>query len=144
MQQQNPMGGLLDTGMGGMGMTASNPNDLMGMGMGMGMGVPDQNNNPLGDLLGGGVQQPVAQPAQSNPFGGGSVDIFGGGASSGGDMFGAMQAPAAPSFPAYTAYEDAVLKIGFNFRREIGQQNNHTITAIFANKTSTPIENVSV
>jgi len=31
MQQQNPMGGLLDTGMG---MPASNPNDLMGMGMG--------------------------------------------------------------------------------------------------------------
>jgi len=73
------------------------------------------------------------------------MDIFGGGPSGGGgDMFGNMQAPAAPSFPAYIAYEDAVLNIGFNFRREMGAPNNHTISAIFANKTSGPIENVSI
>ena len=60
------------------------------------------------DLLGGGMQQQPAAP--SNPFGG---DIFGGGAS-GGDMFGDMQS-SAPSFPDYTAYEDAVIKIGFKF-----------------------------
>lgn len=48
-----PMGGgLLDMGM-GMGMPQSNPNDLMGMGFGG--GAPAQAN-PMGDLLGGGMQ----------------------------------------------------------------------------------------
>lgn len=90
------------------------------------------------DLLGGG-----GSAQQQNPFGG-STDIFGGGAAaSGGDLFGEMQS-SAPTFPEYIAFEDSVIKIGFSFKRDMMARNNHTITAVFQNKTGSPVGNISM
>lgn len=58
-------------------------------------------------------------------------------------MFGEMQA-AEPTFPSYTAFEDAAVSLGFNFRREIGATGSHTITAVFKNKTQVPIEGLNM
>lgn len=80
----------------------------------------------------------MPQPVRQNPFGG-SNDIFGGGSDG---LFGEMQA-AGPTFPAYT-FEDGALALGFHFRREMGASNNHTLTAVFKNKTSVPIEGVGI
>lgn len=46
---------------------------------------------------------------------GGSNDLLGGG---GGDAFGSMQS--VPSFPAYMAFEDNIIGLGFAFKREMG------------------------
>jgi len=61
---------------------------------------------------------------------GGSNNLLGGG----GDAFGSMQA-AAPSFPAYVAFEDDIIGLGFAFKKEMGTNNTHIISATFKNKS---------
>jgi len=60
---------------------------------------------------------------------GGSNDLLGGG----GDAFGSMQA--APSFPAYVAFEDDIIALGFDLKKEMGSNNTHIISAVFKNKS---------
>jgi len=64
------------------------------------------------------------------------------GGSGGNDGFGSMQAT--PSFPAYLAFENSSIAIGFEFSREMGSANTHIITAHFKNKTLTGMSAVSM
>jgi len=69
---------------------------------------------------------------------GGSNDLLGGG----GDAFGSMQA--APTFPAYVAFEDDIIGLGFSFKKEMGTNNTHIISAMFKNKSQIPITSVNM
>lgn len=151
-------GGLLDLDMmmGGTGAPETKPGqdmmDLLGAGTSMpaaggavdllgGLGAmggappmqqPGMMAQPQTDIFGGGA------PA-SNPFGGN--DLLGGGAPAmGGDLFGVTSS--GPAFPAFVAYEDNVIALGFDMQRDMS--NNHEITAVFKNKTAGPLSNVSV
>jgi len=42
------------------------------------------------------------------------------------------------------AFEDEKIALGFSFRREMGQNNTHNITAYFKNKTSQGFSGVSM
>jgi len=70
------------------------------------------------DLFGGNLQ---VQP---------QADLFGGGA----DGFGGMQA-AEPTFPSYICYEDNIIKMGLEFKRDVINNSVHTLTARFKNQT---------
>lgn len=47
-----------------------------------------------------------------------------------------------PYFPAYLAFEDSVIQIGYDFRRE--GSNTHIITAYYKNKTGVSLSNVNM
>ena len=88
------------------------------------------------DLLGGGM------PASSQPSGG-QLDLFGGSTNNndgGIDLF--SSAPSSSSFPSFIAYEDSVIDLGFDLKRE--RPNQHLITAHFRNKGSTSLSGVSL
>ena len=55
-----------------------------------------------------------------------------------------MSAPSQPAFPSYIAFEDGALQIGINFRRELGANNQHVLTAVFKNKTSSQLDSVAI
>jgi AP-1 complex subunit gamma-1 len=105
----------------------------------MGMGAPVQPSNDLNDIFGGGmVSQPVAQQPVADLFGGGN-DLFSMGASQPAvDLFGG----ALSAFPSYLAYEDTILAIGLDCKREGG--NNHLITAHFKNKGGIQLSNINL
>ena len=93
----------------------------------------------MGDLFGGA---PVQQQ---------TTDIFGGAPSSApvADPFGGQNSlmgavSSAPAFPAYIAYEDQVLAIGFAFQRDLSAANTHTITAHFKNKSGSNLTGVAM
>jgi len=50
----------------------------------------------------------------------------------------------APAFPAYVAYEDSIIAIGFAFQRDLSAANTHTITAHFRNKTGSNLSGVTM
>ena len=75
-----------------------------------------------GDLLG-------ANPMQANAFGAQPM---------GGNMFGG----GAPSFPSYTAYEDANMTIGFAFDKQSASQV--TVTAHVKNKSSVTLNQIKL
>lgn len=110
---------------------AAPTNDLMGLNMGQAAPV----SGGMGDLFGGSTA-PVAQPP---------VDLFGGSNLLGGgnDGFSDMQS-AAPSFPAYIAFEDNFVQIGFSFKRDPSANNNHSITAIYKNKSGSNLSGVNI
>ena len=81
----------------------------------------------LDDLFGGGGGTATPAFPQAQPVGGGMDMLFGGGA---------------PSFPSYIVYEDAIISIGLDFRRE--NQNTHIITAHYKNKLQCSISGVNM
>lgn len=60
----------------------------------------------------------------------------------GGDLFGSSPLTPGPAFPAFVAYEDNVIALGFDMQRDMS--NNHEITAVFKNKTAGPLNNISM
>lgn len=58
----------------------------------------------------------------------------------GNDGFGSMQTP----FPSFVAYEDEVVCLAYDFKRDPAAQNSHTITAHFKNKKETSLSGVNM
>ena len=66
-------------------------------------------------------------------------DMFGGG----NDGFGEMQS-SQPAFPSFIAYEDSIITIGLEFKRDPMANNTHTLTSKFKNKTGANLSGVSM
>lgn len=60
----------------------------------------------------------------------------------GGDAFGSMQA--APSFPSYIAFEDNVIQLGYDFKRDPSAHNTHIISGYIKNKTGASLNTVNM
>jgi len=72
----------------------------------------------LTDIFGGGAP---SQPSNTDMFGGGApaqtqgTDLFGGS----NDLFGSTPSmPSAPAFPQFIAFEDDVIQLGYDFKRD--------------------------
>ena len=92
----------------------------------------------LSDIFGGGPT------TQTDMFGGSSqpaaqtTDLFGGS----NDLFGS--GPSVPSFPQFIAFEDDVIQLGYEFKRDQSQPGGHIITGHFKNKTGTALTGVNM